>query len=255
MRIIGLLQNRKFSEIKKYKNKHIGQRCFIVCTGPSLKYEDLKLLKGEITFSMNGIVKIFHKTNWRPTYYGIQDPFVYEECQDIILKNKTLIPFIADCIVKKDYLMRKIHNISYINVEIPSNTILFPFRFSTCSRRLFSKNKYFTKFSGNAMAMVYDGYTITYSLLQIAVYMGFKEIYLLGCDCYYSLDPKKQHLMEMQHVDPSVTMVAERMKYAYRIAKKYADKHFIHIYNATRGGNLDVFERTSLEKVLSAPYK
>jgi hypothetical protein len=247
LRAWGLLRSSKFAEIRKYKKKHMGQRCFIVCTGPSLTYEDLELLKGEITFSMNGIVKGFHKTDWRPTYYGIHDHFVYAELQDIILENSTLIPFIADWIVEVDWIVKRIHKIS--PGRIPSNAIQFPF--STYNHRVFSKDKYSTKFSGNAAAIVYDGYTVTYSLLQIAVYMGFKEIYLLGCDCYYSPDPKKRHFVETQHVDPSATTAAGRMKYAYRVAKRYADKHHIHIYNATRGGHLDVFERVSLEEILS----
>jgi hypothetical protein len=37
---------------------------------------------------------------------------------------------------------------------------------------------------------------------------------------------------------------------AYREAKKYADLHNIKIYNATRGGMLEVFERVDLDKVL-----
>jgi hypothetical protein len=98
LRAWGLLRSRKFAEIKKYKNKHIGQRCFIVCTGPSLTYGDLELLKGKITFSMNGVVKGFHHTKWCPTYYGIQDYFVDEECQESRLQDKTLTLFISDWI-------------------------------------------------------------------------------------------------------------------------------------------------------------
>jgi hypothetical protein len=196
---------------------------------------------------MNGIIKAFHKTDWRPTYYAIHDHFVYEECQDLILKDKTLTPFIADWIVKIDPIMRMIYNIPY--AKIPPNAILFPF--SSYNHRVFSEDKHSTKFSGNAEAIVYDGYTVTYSILQIAVYMGFKEIYLLGCDCYYSPDPKKQHFIEMERVDISCVTAQKRMLYAYRVAKRYADKHHIRIYNATRGGHLDVFERVSIEKVLS----
>jgi hypothetical protein len=236
LRAARLIQNRKFSAIRKYKNKHAGQRCFIVCLGPSLTYEDLELLKGEITFSMNNIVKGFHKTDWRPTYYGVQDIFAYGECQEFILKDNTLITFISDFVVKRGY-------------NIPPRAIIFPHSLYK-HRTLMSEIKPSTKFSENAAALVYDGYTITYSLLQIATYMGFKEIYLLGCDCYYSPDPKERHFIETQHVDQTVTTAADRMLYAYRVAKKYADKHHIRIYNVTRGGHLDVFDRVSIEEVL-----
>jgi hypothetical protein len=237
LRDFGVVRSRKFSEIRKYKNKHAGKRCFIVCTGPSLTYEDLELLKGEITFSMNTIIKCFHRTDWRPTYYGIQDIVAYKECQEFLLSDHTLTPFIPDCILNMGY-------------KIPSNTVVFPFSFHKHRIWVSEVKKLSTKFSGNAAALVYAGYTVTYSLLQVAVYMGFKDIYLLGCDCYYPPEQENQHFVETKTVDPIFATAASRMIFAYQVAKRYADRHCIHIYNATRGGQLEVFERVSLEEVL-----
>ena len=36
---------------KKFKNIHEGKRCFIIANGPSIKTQDLRLLKNEICFS------------------------------------------------------------------------------------------------------------------------------------------------------------------------------------------------------------
>lgn len=36
----------------------------------------------------------------------------------------------------------------------------------------------------------------------------------------------------------------------FKVAKKYADEHGINIYNATRGGMLEVFPRVNLEDVV-----
>jgi hypothetical protein len=236
LRNFRIIRNNKFSKIKKYKDIHKDKRCFIVCNGPSLTYRDLEMLKGEISFSMNSIIKGFDKTDWRPTYYGIQDRFAYEELQDYMYSDDNLTLFIADMIEKRKY-------------KIPVNAVLFPL--SRYKHYAFlSEVKYSTKFSENPNALVYDGYTITYSLLQIAVYMGFKEIYLLGCDCYYPADPGKQHFIDSGRVDPNFSTLPDRMICAYKEAKKYADTHSISIYNATRGGMLDVFERVSLESVL-----
>jgi hypothetical protein len=80
--------------------------------------------------------------------------------------------------------------------------------------------------------------------------MGFKEIYLLGCDCYYSMDIKKHHFTETVRIDPTFSTAPNRMICGYKEAKKYADKHQIAIYNATRGGNLEVFDRVSLDDIL-----
>jgi hypothetical protein len=235
MRHFRIIRNNKFSKIKTYKDIHKGERCFIVCTGPSLTYRDLEMLKGEISFGMNSIIKGFQNTDWRPTYYGIQDRFVYEELQDYIYSEVNSIIFIADVIEKRKY-------------KIPSDAVDFPLSYY---KHFLSGVKYCTKFSSNPSALVYDGYTITYSLLQIAVYMGFKDIYLLGCDCFYSADPQKQHFVESKRVDPTFSVAKDRMISAYKEAKKYADKHYVSIYNATRGGYLEVFDRVSLDDILS----
>ena len=44
----------------------------------SLTIEDINLLKGEFTFSMNSIYKLYDKTDWRPTYYCIYDDIVFK---------------------------------------------------------------------------------------------------------------------------------------------------------------------------------
>ena len=60
---------QKYEPMKLYQNRHKGQRCFIVATGPSQSIEDINKLKGEITFSVNSIYTCFSDTDWRPTYY------------------------------------------------------------------------------------------------------------------------------------------------------------------------------------------
>lgn len=65
-------------QLSKYKNRHKGQRCFIVANGPSLTSKDLDLLheRGEVAFGMNRIYKMFEQTNWRPIYYVCEDELI-----------------------------------------------------------------------------------------------------------------------------------------------------------------------------------
>ncbi|MPN15362.1 hypothetical protein SDC9_162693 [bioreactor metagenome] len=78
--------------------------------------------------------------------------------------------------------------------------------------------------------------------------MGFKEIYLLGADC--SFLGTKQHFIEHGHYDNDIGSAAERNITSYAEAKNYADQHNIKIFNATRGGKLEIFPRVSLEQIL-----
>ncbi len=82
------------------------------------------------------------------------------------------------------------------------------------------------KFSDNALEVVYDGYDTVYSLMQIAVYLGFTELVLVGCGC---CQPKE-----------------EKMRAAFETAKQYADSHGIAIYNGTPEETEDIFPMFSL---------
>ena len=62
IRVIGI-GNKRYKNIRKFKNIHAGERCFIVATGPSLTYEDLDKIKNEITFGVNSICLSYDKTD------------------------------------------------------------------------------------------------------------------------------------------------------------------------------------------------
>ena len=155
--------------------------------------------------------------------------------QDVIKNTKFKTAFCAD-VIKKYY-------------DVPNDFILFPYN-SDYHYFDVKFGEYNAQFSDNAYEIVYDGYSITYSLIEIAVYMGFKEIYLLGCDCSY---PKgsKSHVVESGFVDKNAVSNPIRMRVGYKCAKDYADSHGIKIYNATRGGELETFERVDLDEVLA----
>jgi hypothetical protein len=240
LRVTHLHKNNPYKKLRRLKNKHKDERCFIVATGPSLIINDLEKIGDEITISMNTICLAFKDTKWRPTYYGIQDEFVYQKMQKYIEELDVDCKFISDTILKK------------FNFEILNNQYIFPLHM--LHHTMPNNKNYNTKFSANAPAAIYSGHTITYSLIQIAVYMGFKEIYLLGADCHYG-DNTKHHFRDYDIVDPAFGIAGQRMMTAYKVAKKYADKHNIKIYNATRGGMLEVFERVDLDEVLNDKKK
>ena len=176
-----------YMSMKSYEGIHKGQRSFIIATGPSLTIKDIELLKDEFTFGMNSIIKLFNQTDWRPTYFGIQDCNVYEKLEQSICetyKNANNV-FISDEIAKK--------------FKVPDNFHQFPYDAVYHNNQL-EIERYFAKFSNDCYSIVYDGYSITYSLIQIAIYMGFSEIYLLGVDCSYTRGAKN-HIVESGNDD------------------------------------------------------
>lgn len=67
------------------RNRYLGQRCFVLGNGPSLTVSDLELLKDEVTFAANKIYLCFGETNWRPTFYSVEDLLVAQNCRAEIL--------------------------------------------------------------------------------------------------------------------------------------------------------------------------
>ncbi len=223
---------KKYKKLLNYKNIHNGERCFIIATGPSLTMQDIESLKDEYTISMNSICKLYDETEWRPTYYAIQDSFVFNNMQDILRAHKEVPVFISDYVLhrfkrEKDW------------IEFPTDVKY---------HSVVLHKDYFSKFSDDAYDIVYDGYSIAYSCIELAVYMGFKEIYLLGADCTYL--GEKEHFVDSGVEDRARKYATPKLIVGYEKVKEYADSHGIKVYNATRGGVLEVFPRVALEDVL-----
>ena len=65
--------NRK--RLEALKDTHMGEICFVIGNGPSLKARDLDKLKekGIFCFASKGIYNIFEETQWRPDIWGVSD--------------------------------------------------------------------------------------------------------------------------------------------------------------------------------------
>lgn len=227
---IKLMQWKEFEYLKKYKGKYNGERCFLIGNGPSLTEKDLdKIYEHKVkSIGCNKIYKIFEKTKWRPEYCIISDSIVIEE-----EKSK----FSNEC----KYFMRKVANLEPVDINVELYYANY-------------ENFYpqYPSFSDDITKGVYTGRTVMYDTLQIAMYMGFKEIYLLGVDFSWGEDGRDTHFCNDYGNDGLIKDAMhykDELRHAYISAKNYADSHGIKIYNATRGGYLDVFERVDFDKI------
>lgn len=236
-------ENRNIcNELKKYKGIHQGQRCFIIGTGPSLTAADLNRLKNEITFGSNRIFEMFSQTDWRPTYYINQDYQLICKYVDEITKLKVSRKFMP--VEAQKYFIGS-DDISYFVLRhkdfYPGDS-----DFST----------HLDKFMG-------QGFTVTYGAIQMAYYMGFEKVYLLGIDHNYSIslnekgvpvikDDVKDYFEGSNSSNKGLNLprVVESSM-AYMTARKFADAHScFSVYNATRGGKLEAFERVNFDAIL-----
>ena len=225
--------NSNYSHLRKYRDLHFGKRCFIVATGPSLTTEDLELIKNEYTIGVNALCKKFPEMGWKTTYFVISDAEAYNKLKPFL--NEQNISFFGG---HSDEIGDK--NCIVIPKDIHNNYMW------RNSKKVFWKNIEIAVGNGN---------TVVLNAIQIAAYMGFKEIYLLGTDCNYRLKSEKLYFVD-HGIRSSVQYSAGiRMIEDYKAIKRFTDAWGIKVFNATRGGMLEVFERVDLSRVLNVREK
>lgn len=238
----------KNEKIAQMKGTHKGERCFVVATGPSLRTEDLEKLyeNKEFCISMNSIFKSFPQYNWRPDIWLCVDamgPTVYGI--DNILEMDVKDIFVSDGSLDTDYsLLEKRCHIYH----------------SIMGREALTEGGVTKDFSTKVM----NGSTVTNVCIQLAIYLGFEKIYLLGVDNSYVLG-QQQHFKEAAG-QSSIEIKSEPVNIwkemadcelalnerIYFNSKQYAEKNGIKIYNATRGGKLEVFERINFDSLFES---
>ena len=116
-------------------------------------------------------------------------------------------------------------------------------------------------FSEDIGKQIVNSPTVSYGAMQIAVYLGYKEIYLLGFDHNYMYEinsdgnvvktnKEKTHFFKDEKPEEIIANV-RGMTRAYIAFKEYSVKHGITVKNVTRGGKLELFERMELDKLLN----
>lgn len=230
-----------FSEIRKLKGIHEGERCFIIGNGPSLTIDDLEKLhnKNEYTFASNNFYKLYDKTAFRPDYYVIIDILNLDNCNPISDDDRTTYFISMDC---KNHAV-SLDNVYFFEKSMWPNYDYYPYK------PLFSDD----------IALSYDCGSVSYIMLQLAFNMGFKEIYLLGMDNNFPLlithdgtlvqDKSAVHHFYDNTNPTQVCYTKDLFEAGYIYAREFCRNKGVTICNATRGGKLDVFERVDFDSL------
>jgi hypothetical protein len=235
----------------KFKNLHKGQRAFVIVNGPSLKNVNLSLLKNEITFAVSGFYKHEIISTWQPTYYSILDKAFFEnnEKSNIFFKQ--------------------------LNQKVDKSTFFLPiFRGyeNNIKRQLLPLDQTFYIATSGPPSQNLDLTNVIQSFQSVsafalaqAIYMGFNEIYLLGFDhdylAYRGIDRHFYDGPTLNGHISSILPLSELTSYEYEMKsclklwnnykslKRIAKKRNIKIFNATKGGYLDIFDRINFESL------
>ena len=244
--IIYLFHKKTYDKIlEAYHNKYLNQSCFVVGNGPSLSGVDLDELQKRkiITFAANKIYNIFDDTSWRPTFVSIDD--------DGYSKNQEVLSHLAEAGQKMTFTDS--HYGSRLDIMKPKLCLV-----KTRWSRKYLKNPHF---SLDVSKEIYSIATVTYFNFQLAYYMGFRKIYLLGVDNKYKLELQADGTVKENEgrsyfnenaeegtqniiVDTSETITA------YEFALKTARQNGFEIVNLSRGGYLKIFPNEDFDEVM-----
>jgi len=245
------------SRLNKLKGIFAGNRCIIMGNGPSLNQMDLDLFREEYVWGSNKCYLLFERIDWRPSFYVAVDRRVVPDIKDEI---KQLVEKLPDTLFFFPYLFH------HDNLLTSSPNIYWYYE-----KLVDRDNSPFDVFSLDASKLVYSVFTVTIAMIQLAVYLGFNPIYLIGCDTNYSIpasviqedangdlllsmkDDDKNHFSEDYFGKGSKWHAphVENMLWHYEQVKLVSDKLGIEIYNATVGGKLEVFPRIDYRLILT----
>lgn len=265
-----LFHHRLLSEIlknKDLKDKYYGERCFILGNGPSLKAQDLSLLEKEYVFTVNQFMR--HpdskkvKTNfhiWADSNFFHIDEHKPEDLE--LLHTMTAVvtedndplcffPIEQKAFVKKFKLDKRLR-IRYFGMKLKLH-------------EKYRSDINFTRFIPGTGTVVLIG-------IFLAMYMGFTEIYLLGCDTTsivttiksamqsnddsdyaYALteNEKKrmQNLLNRNRLEDYVLAYYYSLK-EFRITKELCDRKGIKLINCSQTTVIDSLPRMRYENVV-----
>ena len=237
----------KWHELKQ--NFHLNEKkeILIVGNGPSLNAQDLESLSFMPSIASNKIFLLFDQTQWRPTYLTICD---------------TLL----------SYKLQK-SNFGGIDRILCASNVYFMFTGASPKRlpwksislktawQIFSSQKKF--FPDPVNSGFYEGFSITNQNIQLAIWLGARQIYLIGMDHFYEehqCDAPGRKLVHQQNNHFSKDYRApgeivnnapiEKMNDAYTKTRIMAEANGVEIYNISRKTGLNVFSRIETEEFI-----
>ncbi len=217
------------------RNKHQGERCFIIGNGPSLKQTDLQKLRSEYTLGMNRIYLAFPELGFSTSYYLSINDLVVEQCAADIqaLPAPKFVSWRARRWLK------------------PADDLYFLYTTYTG-----------VKFAKNAAGRLWEGATVTYTALQVAFHLGFSQVILIGVDHNFATKGKPNTTIVSQGDDPNHFHPGyfgkgfrwqlpdlETSEQAYRLARQVYEQAGREVMDATVGGKLQVFPKVDYESL------
>jgi hypothetical protein len=234
-------------DLRELCGMYQGERCFMVGNGPSLRHAPFDLLHSEYTIGMNRIGLITEYTDWMPRFYVFTSSLfdsVEVPLKDMLLAiDMSEVAFIWDKYRNHNALKVR-SNIAWINVSHTGHY-----------QPGDGDNSFW---SSDASVRVSKYGTTMFPALQIAVYLGFAPLYVIGADGYQGAhtvdEPDCNHFHPRYHKDKKASWppVGNAFsKHVYELSLDACQRLGVEIYDATQAPGLGALPKVDLLEVLT----
>jgi len=232
---------------REYKNLYKGQRCFVICTGASIRNMDLTVLKNEFVIGCN----LFFQ---HPDFHALKVAAFFE-LEPWRRFRETTIPYYRGGDYHRDLVRVATQKscplfVSADNARAFAQSDVFAganLRYIKCFQSLRTATNLRNDLAGKFTFM--DG--VVYAMIATAIYMGFEEIYLAGCD--YTFQPRQSgHFYEDWTKLDQKPVDREHVR-----LREFADRAGVRIINiAPEGFSSPIYEfirPSDLSRLVSRP--
>ena len=252
----------------RFHDIHKGERCFVIGNGPSLSKVKFADLADEYTFTVNEISRRKDFADLKTNFHLWSDERFFDlredrpedmEILDVMraVKTENNSPLVfykaAAHSMIKNYELDKYLDIAYFSDFVRSYTT--------------------PKYTLDFTSILPNFPTVIQYAIVLAVYMGFSEIYLLGCDCTdilntilsimkseeqmaYAYEISENEKKRMQRSSTVFPIQGELRSFAklfddYNLLDEYCKLRGVSLVNLTEGSLLKSVKQDSLDNILS----
>ena len=217
--------------ISDFENRHIGETCYIIGNGPSVKFADLERIKDRITMVANRFHRCYDQTSFRPTYTFLEDRLMVANHAYTIASSCESPLFIPV------HLSRGMMNPNLV-------------------RYVLNPNPKFDKISNNMISGNYFGGSVLFGAIQAAMFMGCKRLIIYGLDHSFTVpkslesdqrlvvsNNEQNHFIKNYRASSEVWAKpqTEAIERGYYLASKFCKENGIEIINTSRKTKLKAF--------------
>ncbi len=241
------------------KDKYNNERIFILGSGSSILLYDLKVLSNECVMTQNSFHMHNDISDINPTFHCVV-PYYQSENEISVW-----VDYIAD-------MKAKMPDSLFI-WGLNTKALIDKYHEDISAKSYYVRTKYdlltLKKAKVNISKTIMSIPTVLTQCLSVAIYLGFKEIYLLGFDLdqichtndqtygrFYGMSKITETEFEKdanQRLDQETTdgwYTWWLMNKQFFLIKHFADQNNINIVNGTKGGILSYFKREPIENIV-----